>query len=69
MHQAVQVIEGNREDLRDEACTHLVVEKVLSGIYSAARDMAWFRFDESSSRWIKCERPESARNYCHFSLG
>ncbi|NMC74382.1 MAG: hypothetical protein GYA56_08525 [Geobacteraceae bacterium] len=68
-HQALQTIEGNCDELRDEACTHLVVEKILSGIYSAARDTAWFRYDGASSRWIRCERPESAGNYCQFSLG
>jgi hypothetical protein len=34
-----------------------------------AQDIAWFRFDSSSSKWISCARPESARNYFQFSLG
>ena len=68
-HQAVQAIEGNCDDLHEDAFTHLVVEKVISGVHPPARDIAWYRYDSTSSRWIACERPESARNYFQFALG
>jgi hypothetical protein len=42
---------------------------VISGVHPPARDVAWYRYDSSSARWITCARPESAGNYCQFSLG
>jgi hypothetical protein len=68
-HQAVQAISDDSGDLHEEIFTHLVIEKCTSGVYPSAHDIGWYRFDDSSTKWSSCNRPESAKNYFKFSLG
>jgi hypothetical protein len=68
-HQAVKAIPENCDDLHGDTFTHLVIEKYTSGVYPSSQDIAWYRFDSSSSQWVCCARPESAKNYIQFSLG
>jgi len=68
-HLAVKAITENCGDLREDTFTHLVVEKIISGVHPTALDIAWYRYDSSSSGWIRCVRPESAGNYFQFALG
>lgn len=68
-HQAITAIADNAEELHEDTYSHLVIEKCAPGVYPAAEDVSWFRFDRFSTRWVNCARPQSAKDYYHFSLG
>lgn len=68
-HQASKTIEEYNSYLQENTFTHLVIEQYFSGVNPLPRDIAWYKFDNTTSRWASCARPESAKNYIQFSLG
>lgn len=64
-----QALNENRCDIHEYLYEYAVVEYIEQGIYSHAKEMAWFRWNDENQGFFEIEKPACTNHYSNYALG
>lgn len=65
--QAVEAICENRGGMDDHLYDYAVIEVIPPGVYTRAKDIAWFKFE--NDKWESCQPPEWSNGTINWGMG
>lgn len=68
-NEAEHVIINNICDLNETIYNYGLIENIKSGLYQYDENPIWYKFDEKSNKYFKCDRPKGFENYTGFAIG
>lgn len=65
VEEALIRVANNTGDLHEDRYTHLVIERIESGVFPVTKALCWFVWE---GKWVACDRPAGWERVVNFAL-
>jgi len=66
---ATAAVMENRGDLHESLYTHMVIEKLPTGIHPSPESETWYEWDRETEVWETIDKPEWSAHRINWALG
>jgi hypothetical protein len=68
LEEAKKVVENNELDIAEgKTNNYIVIEEYNEGIYTASKEIQWYKLNKETEKYIECEKPITLS--CIFNFG
>ena len=68
LEDAIQAVTINDGDIHECCHNYVVIEAIPPGLMFIAKEIKWFIWNDSDSKYEECEKPELLTNIINFAM-